>query len=117
MTEQPALFDIAPLVQPTLTSRASIDDRFSAFHHANRWVYQQLEAMTTDLITSGQTRVGMKMLIEVLRWRYFRQTFDTSSGFRLNNDYTSRYARLLLAAHPEWDGVFQTRALAGERAA
>jgi hypothetical protein len=117
VTDQPALFDMAPLVQPTHASRASIDERFTAFHHANRWVYQQLEVMTAELLLSGQTRVGMKMLIEVLRWRYFRQTFDTSSGFRLNNDYTSRYARLLLATHPEWDGVFEIRALASERAA
>ena len=116
MTDQ-LTFDIAPIVQPSHTTRASIDERFNEFHHANRWVYQQLEAMTAELITAGQKRIGMKMLIEVLRWRYFRQTFDTTSGFKLNNDYTSRYARLLLTAHPEWAGVFETRALSSERAA
>lgn len=107
MPEQLAL-DIAPLVPAVGTT---IDERFTSFHEQNGWVYRALEAMTADLITAGQRRVGMKMLVEVLRWRYFRQTFDPSSPFRLNNDYTSRYARLLLADHPEWAGVFETREL------
>lgn len=100
--------DIAPLVPATGTT---IDERFQDFHQQNGWVYRQLEAMTADLLAAGQRRVGMKMLVEVLRWRYFRQTFDPSSPFRLNNDYTSRYARLLIAEHPEWAGVFELREL------
>lgn len=100
--------DIAPLIP---ASGATIDERFRDFHTQNGWVYRQLEAMTTELVAAGQRRVGMKMLVEVLRWRYFRQTFDPSSPFRLNNDYTSRYSRLLIADHPEWADVFETREL------
>jgi hypothetical protein len=101
-------FDIWPLV-PAVGK--TIDERFASFHHANGWVFRALELMTGDLVAGGQRRVGMKMLIEVLRYRYFRQTFDPSSPFRLNNDYTSRYTRLLVAAHPEWADVFETREL------
>lgn len=109
MTEQLTLdVPIQPLVAGI---GATIDERFHDFHRRNAWVYTALETMTAELVASGQRRGGMKMLVEVLRWRYFRQTFDTSSPFRLNNDYTSRYARLLLAAHPEWDRVFETREL------
>jgi hypothetical protein len=109
MTEQLLLnIDPAPL-QPG--EGDTIDDRFRDFHQRNAWVYRALEAMTADLVAGGQHRIGMKMLVEVLRWRYFRTTFDRSSPFRINNDYTSRYARLLLAEHPEWGGVFETRHL------
>ena len=109
MTEQLHL-DIHPApLQPGIG--ATIDDRFHDFHQRNAWVYTALETMTAELVAAGQRRVGMKMLVEVLRWRYFRQTFDRSSPFRLNNSYTSRYARLLVQNHPEWHGVFETRRL------
>lgn len=109
MTDQLTLdVDIRPLIAAT---GATIDERFRDFHTQNAWVYTALEAMTIEMLAAGQRRVGMKMLVEVLRWRYFRQTFDPSSPFRLNNDYTSRYARLLIAAHPDWAGVFETREL------
>lgn len=100
--------DVAPL-QPGRGD--TIDDRFRDFHQRNGWVYTALEAMTADLVLAGQRRVGMKMLVEVLRWQYARQTLDQSSPWRLNNNHTSRYARLLLEQHPEWDGVFETRHL------
>lgn len=107
MTEQLHL-DIHPApLQPG--TGATIDDRFHDFHRKNPWVYAALEAMTADLIASGQRRIGMKMLTEVLRWRYYRQSIG--SRFKLDNSLTSRYARLLIAEHPEWDGVFETRRL------
>lgn len=108
MTTEQLTLDIAPLVPAV---GVTLEERFQSFHDGNGWVYRALEAMTAELVTAGQKRIGMKMLIEVLRWRYFRQTFDTSSPFRLNNSYTSRYVRLLIANHPEWAGVFETREL------
>ena len=106
-TEQ-LMFDVAPLVPAV---GVTIQERFDSFHAANGWVYRALERMTADLLSRGRSRVGMKMLVEVIRWNYSRQTTDPASQFRLNNDYTSRYARLLTDAHPEWAGVFETRTL------
>lgn len=107
MTEQ-LTFDVQPLVAAI---GDTIQDRFQSFHDQNGWVYLALEQMTADLVRRGRRRVGMKMLVEVIRWNYARQTSDPSSGFKLNNDYTSRYARLLIEAHPDWAGVFETREL------
>lgn len=107
MTEQLTL-NIAPLI-PAVGD--TIQDRFESFHASNAWVYEALEQMTADLVARGRRRVGMKMLVEVIRWNYARQTVDPASGFRLNNDYTSRYARLLIDAHPTWADVFETREL------
>lgn len=102
------VFDTAPLVPAV---GVTIQDRFDSFHDANGWVFRALEQLTTDLVRRGRRRVGMKMLVEVIRWNYSRQTTDAASTFKLNNDYTSRYARLLVDAHPEWADVFETREL------
>lgn len=107
--EQLALDDIA--VQTLIAAEGTtIGDRFESFHRLNPWVYQALEELTRDEFARGNRRIGIAMLFEVLRWHYGRRT--VGDAFRLNNDYRSRYARLLMQNHPEWDQVFATRALA-----
>lgn len=87
----------------------TIQERFESFHELNAWVYEALETLTQDWLDRGRTRIGIKMLFEILRWQYGRQT--TGSDFKLDNNMTSRYARLLIENHPEWSAVFQTREL------
>jgi hypothetical protein len=89
---------------------ATIEERFTAFHEKNPWVFRMLESLTNDLVARGRTRIGLKMLVEVLRWQYWRQT-DSDEPFKLPNEFTSRYARLLIAEHPEWDGMFRLHRL------
>ena len=88
---------------------ASIQEKFEAFHEANPWVFSALVGMTRELVSRGRRRVGMKMLFEVLRWQYYRDTDDPSSDFKLNNNYHSRYARLIGQTYPELAGVFELR--------
>ena len=57
----------------------------------------------------GETRVGVKALFERLRWSYNRATVGDS--WRLNNSYTSRYARLIAAERPDLAPLFETRKL------
>ena len=96
-------------VQPA--PQSTIDAAFEAFHDANPWVYRELCALARDLVARGHHRVGMKMLFEVLRWSYAMSTDDPSSDFKLNNNYTSRYARLIMDLEVDLDGVFETRRL------
>lgn len=87
----------------------TIQQRFESFHQLNPWVYDALEMLTRDWLSRGRSRIGIKMLFEILRWQYGRST--AGDEFRLNNNMTSRYVRLLLDNHPEWSHVFQTREL------
>lgn len=105
----PTLFDIAPLVTPDHEAEATIEERFAAFHEANTWVYDALVALIRDWLATGHTRVGLKQMFEVLRWSYGRSTVGDT--FRCNNDYTSRYARLILRRHPEWADAIEVREL------
>jgi hypothetical protein len=104
-TEQLAL-DIQPIVAP---EGKTIQARFESFHERNPWVFRALEKLAQTYLATGNSKVGIGMLYERLRWEYGISTIG--SRRRLNNNLRSRYARALVAAHPEWDGVIETREL------
>lgn len=104
---QATLFDTAPVFEP---STPTIGDAFEAFHTANPWVYDALVTLARDLRARGHERVGMKMLFEVLRWNWMLTT-SSPDGFKLNNNMTSRYARLIMDNEPDLAGVFELREL------
>ena len=99
MTDQLAL-PLAPLVVPDYEPELTIAERFDAFHAANPHVADALELLARQWLDAGHKRVGIKALIERLRWEYGIRTEGDS--FRLNNTLTSHYARLLIERRPEW---------------
>lgn len=108
MNQQPSLFE---RFEPIVTVNAhglTLDQQFAAFHAANPHVYDALRRLALQLARRGQ-RMGIKALFEVLRWQYAMTTSDASSDYKLNNNYTSFYARLLMGQEPELDGYFETR--------
>ena len=106
--------DLSPLTEPDYEPHLSLDERFALFHAANQHVAESLEARADEYLRY-QPRVGVKALVERLRWESGLVTHGTA--YKLDNSLTSRYARLLLARRPEWQGRIETRALAKERAA
>lgn len=101
-----------PLVAELVPAEGSTyQERFEDFHRHNPWVYHALVALARGLQQRGHRRVGIKMLFEVLRWQYAMSTVDPSSEFKLNNNYHSRYARLILAQEPDLADIFELREL------
>lgn len=89
----------------------SIENDFLDFHAANPHVYDNLVRLARAWSARRNARkVGMKMLFEVLRWEVAMKT--TGDDFKLNNNYTSYYARLIMEQEPDLVGIFETRALA-----
>lgn len=110
----PSLWDsIEPpiVVKPIDPPPGSIQDSFLRFHEANPWVYVALCRLARDLLERGQTKIGIGMLWEVLRWQHARATQDAKSTFKLNNNLRSRYVRLLMDQEKDLAGVFDVRAL------
>lgn len=108
MTEdQMSLLELHEIVLPQHEATASIEQRFHAFHDANPWVYNAMVALIRRYVANGAQRVSVKMLTEVIRYEYGSTRGDES--WKLNNNFTSHYARLLLREHPEWDGLIETR--------
>ena len=99
------LFDQENAVDPT------IEEQFNAFHETNPVVLDELIELADELLLHGYNRGSMKMLFEVLRWERMLKTDDPSSEFKLNNNYTSHYARLVARTHPRFEEFFETRNL------
>jgi hypothetical protein len=108
----PTLFDhgLVPTVV-AVPGTGSIEGNFLAFHEANPWVYRALVRLARDLHRRGRKRIGIGMLFEVLRWQHSLATVDQASDFKLNNNYRSRYARLIMDREADLAGIFETRRL------
>jgi hypothetical protein len=99
------------MTQPGATpEHGSIEEQFRRFHAENPHVYRELVRLARQARAAGAERLGMKQLFEVLRWEHQVRTSDWT-GFRLNNNYTSYYARQIMDQEPDLRGVFETRQL------
>lgn len=87
----------------------TIEERFQEFHRANPAVFQLFEMYARLALNSGK-RLGSRAIMERVRWEVYMKTRD-GEGFKINNNFTSRYARLLVEKHPEFDGFFEMRDL------
>jgi hypothetical protein len=87
----------------------TIDERFCEFHAANPHVYDELVTLARRAQRRGHQRIGIELLFAIIRWRRMMRTVDPSSGFKLNDHYTSRYARLIMQQESDLDGFFETR--------
>lgn len=82
---------------------------FQRFHAANPHVLEDLEHMAAAWFDKGHPSISIGMLFEALRWLSGIET--TGDVYRLNNNYQSRYVRLMIARRPEWAHRFQVREL------
>lgn len=99
--------DLAPIVTPDYSPRASIEERFEQFHASNPHVLAALESLAADYLAAGRERIGIGMLFEVLRYQSGIRT--AGDAYKLNNDFRALYVRLIVERHPEWADAFETR--------
>ena len=88
----------------------TIGERFDHFHRDNPHVYAELVKMARRARGRGHQRIGIKMLWEVVRWNLSIET-NASDEWKLNNDFTSHYARLLMKQERDLADVFEIRTL------
>lgn len=88
----------------------TIEDQFWAFHEANPHIEAKLYDRAMLLKSLGYTQFSMKGLFELLR---FDPSIETESDdYKVNNNYTAYYSRLLMEKYPDdLDGFFVTRIL------
>lgn len=90
----------------------TLDEQFWSFHTKHPDVYLQLRDLCDEWRSHGGARWSIKGAFEVLRWqRHIDGLPDEHEAFLLNNNYTSRYARLLMELNPDLAGIFETREL------
>lgn len=88
-------------------------DKFDDFHRNNPHVYSLLVGLSREWIaTTGIAKLGMKMLFERARWNLAIAT--KSADFKLNNDFTPFYARLIMDQERDLAGIFSLRRSAAD---
>lgn len=104
----PLPFDELPQnARPPVVKGATIAERFRAFHEINPHVYLALVSLAREVKRQGITRASMKMLFETLRIKFWLKT--RGEHWKLNNDYTALYARLVMRQEPDLADFFETR--------
>jgi len=96
--------------QDSFHFRDSLQRRFEAYHQARPEIFDHLVKLCFEVKAMGFKRYGIGSLWEVMRW-HFQIDKKMGDDFKLNNDYRSRYARLIVATYPEFDGFFEMREL------
>lgn len=86
-----------------------IDQEFSNFDKQNPHVYKGLVALAKQWHSAGHSRCSIDMLYHLMRWDTGIKTGGDT--FRLNNNFTSRYARMIMDNNEELSGFFETRVL------
>lgn len=116
MHEAEGIQDALPLTLPApvpivpTSRKGGLEEDFSRFHAANPHVYQALRQVALHAARRGR-KVGIKAIYERVRWEYQVETSRQEDAYKLNNNYTSRYARLLMENEPDLAGFFETRRL------
>ena len=90
---------------------SAADQRFADFHQANPHIYAELVRLAQQARAAGRKKLGIRMLWERMRWTFIVETVRPDGDPKLNNDYTSRYARLIMQQVPALDGMFDLREL------
>jgi len=93
------------------TKRDTIQKRFDQFHFDNPVVFGYLVRLTRERSLRGHEGAGLKALWEQLRWHIATGNLKIKGEYKLNNDFTSRYVRMLVDKYPAYRGLFVQRHL------
>lgn len=87
---------------------------FEQFHRDNPQVYAILVRLAREWVrATGRDKLGIKALYERARWEIAIQTQD--ADYKLNNNFTAFYARLIMAQEPDLSELFHMRGSAADQ--
>lgn len=90
--------------------KKTIDERFFNYHEKNPHIFRLFEKFAREIKRSGFKRYSMRTIMHRVRWHIDVDTIRDNQ-FKMNNNYSSRYARLLVRLNREFEGFFHTRKL------
>lgn len=80
---------------------------FFNFHNKNPRIYRLFNRYARDLRVAGKSQYGAKAIMERIRWHLAVET--TGEDFKINNNYTSCYARLMMTKNRRFKNFFELR--------
>lgn len=83
--------------------------KFAMFNAVNHHVYSALEQMSLQMRRGGYKKISIRLLYNLLRAVNSSDLVKDSEDLALSNDFTSFYARALMAKNPELVGFFDIK--------
>ena len=99
-----------PAVKKKRPVRGKIQARFELFDREHPEVFAEIVRLATQVRARGFKRFSIRTIWERMRWTFFMKR-GPDDEFKLNDHFHSRYARKLVADHPEFAGMYETRTL------
>lgn len=88
----------------------TIEEQFRKYHAEHPAVYALLVRAARQVLRTGRAHYGIATLFEWARW-HMEIERDEHDDFKLNNNYRSRYARLMMEQEPDLADFFEIREL------
>lgn len=91
-----------------------IDKKFFEFHNKNPKVFELLVFLTKKAKKAGFKKYSIKTILHNIRWRMdidYNIKKPYGKPYKINNNFSSRYVRLLEKKYPEFIGFFEKRTL------
>jgi hypothetical protein len=88
----------------------SIESAFLQFHRENPEVYNLLVKFAREARNGRRKRYSIDAIVHRVRWHYDIE-INRIDEFKINNNFTSRYARLIMQQEKDLAGFFEVRIL------
>ena len=82
---------------------------FRSYHQDNPHICAGIVSLGLMAKRRGRSRWGVMAIMNVLRWKLEVEARDSSSPWKINNNYAPYYARLVMSQEPELQGFFNVR--------
>jgi hypothetical protein len=80
---------------------------FEVYHRQNPQVWEMFKKVALQTKEKGFSKYSAKGIFEIVRWHTGVRA--TGDQFKINNNYTPDYARLMIEQHPEFKTFFLLR--------
>jgi hypothetical protein len=84
-------------------------DKFDSFLAANPHVYPLFKRFAHELWQAGRSRMSSRQIVGRIRWEADINT--TGDTFKINENFTSLFARKMIAEEPQFADAFELRRL------
>lgn len=87
---------------------SSIDSAFEKYHSQNPQVYDMFKEQVYRAIRLKREKFSANAIINWLRWEVAMR-IKTDDTYKINNNFSSRYARLFVKENPHYEHMFEFR--------
>ena len=84
---------------------------FRDYHRRNLWIFDEFKRLAYQMLIAGRAHYSAKAIMEAVRWDYDRH--NPGKEFKVCNDFTAYYARLLAVVDHRFETFFHFKTVRG----